>query len=173
MKLDARIESLRCTEGSSNKGYTLISLESKEVGTAFKAMITVYGPIKSPNQTMIVLNHKEGDWFAALKTKLKKYNRVRAPEDIQVGISGNNPMAAANWLLSEIDRHGEWESISTNFAEKLRTDLIKSLSGGFSDIQETESVDDLFRTQKQMRSHREQARKQEQESKNLEHWGAF
>jgi hypothetical protein len=173
MKLNARIESLRCTEGSSDKGYTLISLESKEVGTAFKMMITIYGPIKSPNQTMMVVNHKEDSWFAALKTKLKKYNRCKPAGDFVAEVLQSDHKTIADWLMHIIAQHGEWESISPNFAQKFRLDLNRSLSGGFSDTQETESVDDLFRTQKQMRSHREQARKQEQESKKLEHWGAF
>jgi hypothetical protein len=173
MKFEFTIESLQCRNSGSSKGYTVIKVKINDVDSM---LITAYGPLKAPQHVAYQTLDVEGKFFQTLKNKLKKYNRVNPlevntyhcmPDEWKTG-----EVAA---VLSElIDAHGAWEDKgASEFQKKLRGIAIDMVDAALENNVGTETVDDLFRTQEELKANKNKQMKFEQEAKSLDNWGCF
>lgn len=171
MKISIRIESLKCQEGGSNKGYQIALIR---VGTAAPFICKVYGALNLPNRYEIMTGDAEDNFYSTVKSKLKKYNRHNPADEYHHEVVNEVGLKAAEpWVNGVFKNHGPW---AIEASEKLKITLeplwahIEKLAQG-QDM--APSVEDLFRNKKQREEAEDLRRRLEEETRNMDNWGSF
>lgn len=171
MKVTLAIESLKCTEGSSNKGYQLVKVS---IDGKLLRLVRVFGTLNYPNQMQTIGDGLaplgiEDEHFKLLKSKLKKYNRHNPADDFEWhGPENEWALEGQTFIAKNIMNHGPWQNDFSNLLVTKIDDLVAEIKSLMTLHADTEA-EDLFRTTKQ----REQAAQEKAEAQSLENWGAF
>ena len=172
MKIEALIESLRFTSGTSDKGYAMIRLTLGVGDSAVQELMKARGRITSPVVVRFERGNLEKIWNDTIADKTRYYRRLSPPTTYQTELREGSPgffESMSRWLCMIMERHGEWADVSDNFQKKL---VISLKEMALPKLEDTD-VEDLFLTVKQRGEKRQQEMKQSQELQSLSNWGVF
>lgn len=179
MRVKLQIESLKCTVGTSNKGYQIIRWYLNGV---LSTVTKIYGPLGQPNQA---LHHQDAaseldhEAFKTLKQKLKKYNRAHPMREFEwSGDPAAWRMNGRDWV--EQAAYVECDLWQTNCAGKAQpidriTEGVNALVRLVDDDGAATDAAADRKAERELFSQR-LARKREQEleeAKKMDNWGAF